>query len=96
MLNGKWTVVTSLVTVDLILDVKVKGSNISGCITYGNKSVQITNGKIKDGRFSFEAFVKTKRGNIHVAVQGYLVDDTHISGIAKAKIGSLRFTAKKN
>lgn len=96
MLNGKWTVETSMGTVDLVLNLKVNGSDLTGNISYRDKSVKITNGKMRDKSFSFEALVKTKLGEIPVVIQGYFIDDTHIAGIAKAKIGSLRFTATKN
>jgi hypothetical protein len=96
MLDGKWTVVTSMGTVNLLLNLKVNGSTLTGSIWYRNKSVKIIGGKIRDKSFSFQALVTTKHGIIPVFVQGYFVDATHITGIVKCKLGSLRFTAVKN
>lgn len=96
MLKGRWTVSTSMGTVNLTLNIKAIGNTLTGSVSYRDKSANIKNGKIRDNSFSFEALIKTKQGMIPVFVQGYFVDDTHITGIVKASLGSLRFTAVKN
>jgi hypothetical protein len=56
-LSGKWQGATRSGR-QIVLDVKVNGQQLTGTLTVGEQSSEITEGKVEETRFSFKATIQ--------------------------------------
>jgi hypothetical protein len=79
-LAGKWEGTTESGR-PVVLDMKVKGRQLTGTITVGKQSADITDGKVEEKTFSFKATVEDRTPTFNGRLTGEVVELT-VEGVA--------------
>lgn len=92
MITGKWNlkIKTPMNTQTPSIDVTVEGDVLTGTLTDGNGTVELTDGRMADKAY-FKAPLKTPFG-VMVFDFALEVDGDTLSGKAKMKMGSMTVT----
>jgi hypothetical protein len=79
-LTGKWQGTTASGR-PVVLDVKVKGQQLTGRLTVGQQSADLTEGKVEEKTFSFKATMDDRTVTANGRIVGEVVELT-VEGVA--------------